>query len=44
MGGDDGRHGYEHYFRKKTVYISYGDAPVSGLMPYGAGEAPLPPQ
>ena len=33
MGGDDGPHGLDHYFRKKTVYLNYGDA--SGrLMPY----------
>jgi lactaldehyde dehydrogenase / glycolaldehyde dehydrogenase len=34
MGGDDGPHGYDHYFRKKTVYINYGDARPSGLLPY----------
>lgn len=25
MGGDDGQYGYEHYFRRKTVYLRYGD-------------------
>jgi len=44
MGGDDGRHGFEHYSRKKTVYISYGEQPASGLMPYNTADAPLPPQ
>jgi lactaldehyde dehydrogenase/glycolaldehyde dehydrogenase len=44
MGGDDGRHGYEHYFRKKTVYVSYGSGGTGGLMPYTQGETPLPPQ
>lgn len=28
MGGDDGRYGYEHYLRRKTVYLRYGDASV----------------
>src|SRR5205085_1203077 len=40
MGGDDGRHGFDHYFRKKTVYLNYGDTPTSNLMPYPN----LPPQ
>jgi lactaldehyde dehydrogenase / glycolaldehyde dehydrogenase len=44
MGGDDGHHGYDHYFRKKTVYLSYGNSMLPGLMPYTQGEAPLPPQ
>jgi lactaldehyde dehydrogenase / glycolaldehyde dehydrogenase len=44
MGGDDGHHGYDHYFRKKTVYINYSDAMPSGLMPYDSPEADLPPQ
>ncbi len=44
MGGDDGHHGYDHYFRKKTVYLNYGDVPVDNLMPYSAPAADLPPQ
>jgi lactaldehyde dehydrogenase / glycolaldehyde dehydrogenase len=24
LGGDDGRHGYERYVRRKTVYVRYG--------------------
>jgi len=44
MGGDDGHHGYEHYFRKKTVYVSYADGVPAGLMPYTQDETPLPPQ
>lgn len=44
MGGDDGRHGYDHYFRKQSVYLSYGDGTTSGLMPYGTAAADLPPQ
>ena len=44
MGGDDGRHGYDHYFRKKTVYVSYGDTLPAGLMPYSEPVAGLPPQ
>ena len=44
MGGDDGHHGYEHYFRKKTVYVNYGDAPSGSLMPYTDSAADLPPQ
>jgi lactaldehyde dehydrogenase / glycolaldehyde dehydrogenase len=34
LGGDDGHHGFDHYFRKKTVYVNYGDTPPGGLMPY----------
>jgi lactaldehyde dehydrogenase/glycolaldehyde dehydrogenase len=34
LGGDDGVHGYEHYSRKKTVYLGYGDEPAGNLMPY----------
>ena len=44
MGGDDGRHGYEHYFRKKTIYLNYGDAQSAGLMPYSGPVEELPPQ
>jgi lactaldehyde dehydrogenase/glycolaldehyde dehydrogenase len=44
MGGDDGRHGFEHYFRKKTVYVNYGTPPTAGLMPYTTAETELPPQ
>jgi lactaldehyde dehydrogenase/glycolaldehyde dehydrogenase len=44
MGGDDGHHGYAHYFRKKTVYVSYGEGSTEGMMPYGSAAAPLPPQ
>ena len=43
LGGDDGHHGFDHYFRRKTVYLNYGDVPTAGLMPYTAGEAELPP-
>jgi lactaldehyde dehydrogenase / glycolaldehyde dehydrogenase len=35
IGGDDGQHGFDHYFRKKTVYVNYGDAQTAGFMPYG---------
>ena len=24
LGGDDGRHGYDRYVRRKTVYLRYG--------------------
>ncbi len=34
QGGDDGAHGLDHYFRKKTVYVNYGDTPAPNLMPY----------
>ena len=34
MGGDDGPHGLDHYFRKKTVYFNYGQEPAGRLMPY----------
>jgi lactaldehyde dehydrogenase/glycolaldehyde dehydrogenase len=34
LAGDDGKYGYEHYSRKKTVYLSYGDEPAGNLMPY----------
>lgn len=34
QGGDDGIHGLDHYFRKKTVYLNYGDQPGANLMPY----------
>lgn len=44
MGGDDGHHGFDHYFRKKTIYVNYGDVSTGGLMPYAADETPLPPQ
>jgi lactaldehyde dehydrogenase / glycolaldehyde dehydrogenase len=44
MGGDDGHHGYSHYFRKKTVYLYYGDQPPGSLMPYATPAADLPPQ
>jgi lactaldehyde dehydrogenase/glycolaldehyde dehydrogenase len=44
MGGDDGRQGFEHYFRKKTVYVNYGTPPTAGLMPYTTAETELPPQ
>ncbi|MBA3947531.1 MAG: aldehyde dehydrogenase [Herpetosiphonaceae bacterium] len=36
QGGDDGTHGLSHYYRKKTVYVSYNDTPASNLMPYPA--------
>jgi lactaldehyde dehydrogenase/glycolaldehyde dehydrogenase len=38
IGGDDGAHGLELYLKKKTVYVNYGDAPATTLMPYGAPE------
>ncbi len=44
MGGDDGPHGFDHYFRKKTIYVNYGDAQPSGLMPYETAATDLPPQ
>lgn len=44
MGGDDGHHGFDHYFRKKTVYVNYGDTPPASLMPYTKPVADLPPQ
>ena len=44
MGGDDGRHGYDHYFRKKTVYVNYGEPSTANLMPYTEPAAALPPQ
>jgi lactaldehyde dehydrogenase/glycolaldehyde dehydrogenase len=44
QGGDDGHHGFDHYFRKKTVYVNYGDTPTGSLMPYSGDEAELPPQ
>ncbi len=34
QGGDDGAHGFDHYLRKKTVYVNYGDTPAANLMPY----------
>ena len=39
QGGDDGAHGYDHYFRKKTVYVNYADKPSGTFMPYGHGSA-----
>ena len=33
--GDDGHHGFAHYFRKKTVYVNYSGAATAALMPYG---------
>jgi lactaldehyde dehydrogenase/glycolaldehyde dehydrogenase len=44
MGGDDGRHGFDHYFRKKTVYLNYGEMSTAGFLPYTADETALPPQ
>jgi lactaldehyde dehydrogenase/glycolaldehyde dehydrogenase len=44
IGGDDGPHGFNHYFRKKTVYVNYGDPVPTGLMPYADVVAELPPQ
>ncbi len=44
QGGDDGHHGFDHYFRKKTVYVNYGDVEPSGLMPYQEPVTDLPPQ
>jgi lactaldehyde dehydrogenase / glycolaldehyde dehydrogenase len=44
MGGDDGRHGFDHYFRKKTVYVNYGDPSTANLMPYTEPATDLPPQ
>ncbi|HYP20416.1 MAG TPA: aldehyde dehydrogenase [Chloroflexia bacterium] len=44
MGGDDGHHGFDHYFRKKTVYVNYGEPTTGGLMPYDEPATDLPPQ
>jgi lactaldehyde dehydrogenase/glycolaldehyde dehydrogenase len=44
LGGDDGHHGFDHYFRKKTVYVNYGEISTSGLMPYTETATDLPPQ
>ncbi|MBK9714943.1 MAG: aldehyde dehydrogenase [Kouleothrix sp.] len=44
MGGDDGHHGFAHYFRKKTVYVNYGDVSTAGMLPYTTPVADLPPQ
>jgi lactaldehyde dehydrogenase/glycolaldehyde dehydrogenase len=44
MGGDDGHHGFAHYFRKKTVYVNYGPPSTAGLMPYDTPVVELPPQ
>lgn len=44
LGGDDGHHGFDHYFRKKTVYVNYGEPQTAGLMPYAEPAEPLPPQ
>ncbi len=44
MGGDDGPHGFDHYFRKKTVYVNYGEQATASLMPYTEASADLPPQ
>ncbi|GAC1560055.1 MAG: hypothetical protein NVS2B7_34540 [Herpetosiphon sp.] len=44
LGGDDGHYGFDHYSRKKTVYINYGDVPATGLMPYGDTPVDLPSQ
>jgi lactaldehyde dehydrogenase/glycolaldehyde dehydrogenase len=44
LGGDDGHHGFDHYFRKKTVYVNYGDAAFDSLMPYTEPVTDLPPQ
>jgi lactaldehyde dehydrogenase/glycolaldehyde dehydrogenase len=43
MGGDDGHHGFDHYFRKKTVYVNYGDPSTVGFMPYDEPATDLPP-
>ena len=34
LGGDDGAHGLEMYLKKKTVYMNYGNAPATTMMPY----------
>ncbi|HEX8680713.1 MAG TPA: aldehyde dehydrogenase [Ardenticatenaceae bacterium] len=44
MGGDDGPHGFDHYFRKKTIYVNYGETGTEGLMPYTTPATDLPPQ
>ena len=44
LGGDDGHHGFDHYFRKKTVYVNYGDTATEGLMPYEEPVTELPSQ
>ena len=43
QGGDDGTHGFDHYFRKKTVYVNYGEVQTGGLMPYADPVTALPP-
>jgi lactaldehyde dehydrogenase / glycolaldehyde dehydrogenase len=40
QGGDDGHHGFDHYSRKKTVYVSYADTAAGDSMP----NSDLPPQ
>jgi lactaldehyde dehydrogenase/glycolaldehyde dehydrogenase len=30
QGGDDGTHGLDHYYRKRTVYVGYGDDSPAG--------------
>jgi lactaldehyde dehydrogenase/glycolaldehyde dehydrogenase len=44
LGGDDGRHGFEHYLRKKTVYVNYGKLSTDGFLPYSTPAAGLPTQ
>jgi lactaldehyde dehydrogenase/glycolaldehyde dehydrogenase len=44
MGGDDGHYGFDHYFRKKTVYVNYGEPSTAGFMPYDEPATDLPPQ
>jgi lactaldehyde dehydrogenase/glycolaldehyde dehydrogenase len=36
MGGDDGQYGYERYFRRKTVYLRYGETDA-GAAPSNLG-------
>ena len=36
MGGDDGPYGYERYFRRKTVYLRYGETDT-GAAPSNLG-------
>ncbi len=36
QGGEDGPHGLARYFRKRTVYVNYGDKLAGNMMPYSA--------
>jgi lactaldehyde dehydrogenase/glycolaldehyde dehydrogenase len=36
QGGEDGPHGLARYYRKKTVYVNYGDQRAGNFMPYSS--------